>query len=769
MSDKKVQIAVVVIAVVILVAGVLYLRSLGKGKESENETVLNITLIGRDGDKLVLDYDDLTAMESVEGKVSYQNRLGNWGDVYDLVAVKISTIVETAGGMEPGDALRVTSGDGYYQDYVYYNVYPDADWQELQGDFVLAFSSGEQTIPAWEDGPMAAFLPPDEEYSNDDCKYTSAPGQGYFVNPSGGGRFVKDAWKIEVVAGTGPAEWAMYLDGALNKSLSGAEFGSLASEQRVNVTQGGTEWSGIPMWSVVALIDGGPRRGEGSFNESYAADGYEVKVVGSTSKSFSSHDIAGNDGILIADHSEGAALSSPVLVSPDTTVEDITGIRLFPLWKTKVSGEKTVELFYSEISELDSMEGTAGFLKVTGNVVGPMEIRAVPILSVLELSGPLPSDYSVEVKAVDGYSIMLSKEEVEGQVDIYDASGNKIGFGGATCVICYEVDDSTDFSGEPFRIGYLKGEDAITDGHYWVKEVNSLTIKQPVTDWTLELKGLTEYSLNRTAFESAATCSEHRVALNITRKGETHSYQGLPIWVPISIIDGKDDPEGHYFFNDELARDGYDVLIVAADGFNTTLNSSLLWRNDGMILAYLMDGEVLPEGDGPLMVVGEGLSGKQMVKQVVSMRLLLPVKWTVNLSGLTDAVLDSRTFEDGVACEHGTEIELTRKEETHTYTGLPLWIVVGMVDGGDSGDHYLFNYELTDAGYDVQIVAVDGFNTTLNSSIVAGNDGILLASLEDGLPLSEDDGPLKIVGEGLSGKQMVKQVVKIEIILPDQQ
>jgi hypothetical protein len=94
--------------------------------------------------------------------------------------------------------------------------------------------------------------------------------------------------------------------------------------------------------------------------------------------------------------------------------------------------------------------------------------------------------------------------------------------------------------------------------------------------------------------------------------------------VLISIVDGREDPEGHYFFNDDLARDGYDVRIVAADGASTTLNSTLLWRNDRIILAYLVDGEILPEGEGPLRVVGQGLSGKQMVKQVASIELLLP-------------------------------------------------------------------------------------------------------------------------------------------------
>ena len=291
-------------------------------------------------------------------------------------------------------------------------------------------------------------------------------------------------------------------------------------------------------------------------------------------------------------------------------------------------------------------------------------------------------------------------------------------------------------------------------------------MKTAVTEWSLELSGLTCFALNRTAFEAAAAPSEHGVVLNITRKGETHAYQGLPVWVAISIVDGggEEDREGNHLFNGDLAREGYDVRITGADGFSATMNSSLLSRNDRIILAYLEDGEILPEGDGPLKLVGEQLTGKQMVKQIVSIELILPMNWTVDLSGLGEMVLNSTTFQSTAACSgYGEVLNLTRKGETHTYRGLPLWIVVAFVDGGDSDGRYLFNDALAESGYEINITAADGFTATLNSTFIRRNDKIVLAYLQDDVPLPEGDGPLKLVGEQLTGKQMVKQIVSISM------
>lgn len=53
----------------------------------------------------------------------------------------------------------------------------------------------------------------------------------------------------------------------------------------------------------------------------------------------------------------------------------------------------------------------------------------------------------------------------------------------------------------------------------------------------------------------------------------------------------------------------------------------------------------------------------------------------------------------------GQEYEDTNKEgETETFKGVPLWVIVSMVDGADDVEgHYRFNRELSQTGYTVPV------------------------------------------------------------------
>ena len=617
---------ILILSSIAILSGVIMYPYLTGGNEEEG-SYANVTILGKDGTRMVMKYKDLKDMPSVTGKVKFENRLGNWGQVETFEGVLMSDLVEKAGGISPGDILRVTSTDGYYQDYDYHNIYPDSDWHDMQGNLILAYSSEGKEIPYWVEGPRTVFLPSDEEFSNEDAKRTSGLGQGYFLNPSAGGRMVRNSWKLEVMHFREPEdEWCLSLMGSLLKNLSRTEFEVMASDFRENVTDvQGRVWSGIPVWRLLGLVDGGPMRGENSYNLTYATSGYEVKFTGNQVYSLDSREAVGNASIIVADMLDGEVPDDgPVLVFPSMSVTGLVQAEFFPLWKVRVEGTESRELFLSEVMDLGEITGIAGYLKTTGAVRGPYEIVGVPLLSVIKEACEILGNYSIEVEAIDGYTMMLSQDEVEGRVDVYDDQGNKVGTGGVTSILYYEQDGSRDFSGMPLRMAYMGGGGQITDGHYWVKQVARLTVKKAVTDWSIELSGKLNYVLNRTTFVSAATCEAHRVGINITSKGETHRYEGLPLWVIISIIDGKVDTEGHYLFDDDLAREGYEVRISASDGFSTTLNSSMIWRNDGIILAHLMDGEVLPEGKWPLKLVGEGLSGKDRIGNIAKIELVLP-------------------------------------------------------------------------------------------------------------------------------------------------
>jgi hypothetical protein len=616
-GNRKYQILLLVASVVIIAVGLSWMYF--SSPATENATYANVTILGADGSEVVLEYDELKGMESITGEVSFQNRLGNWGESCQFEGVMVADLVERVGGMGPGDVLRVTSPDGYYHDYSYYNIYPEGDWEELQGDLILAFSCAGEEIPDWEDGPRTVFLPDDGEFSNMDARYTSASGQGYFLNPSAGSRLVRDTWKLEVInQRPSEEEWTVSLEGKRTLNLTRTEFGTLAQGNRENVTDGsGNVWSGLPIEFILGLVDGQPYRGDDSFNTTWASSGYEAKFSGTGERSVDSRDLSSGDPVILADLAGGQSLPSPALVSDKAVAEGIDSMTVYPLWVLEVVGDTTEEMYLSDIMELEPVTGSAGFLKTTGAIRGPFEVVGAPLLSVLQEAISLPSEYSVDVVASDDYRMILSQEEVQGEIPVYDNDGNQITVGGVVGALVYELDGSSDFSGSPLRLVYIGDGGEITDGHYWIKEVKRLVVKEPVVEWSIELSGKADFVLNRSSFISAAECEDHRTSLNITRRGQTHEYSGLPLWVVLSLVDGKVDPEGHYLFDDDLASENHGVKVVASDDYSATLNSTFVARNDDVILAYMKDGELLGEDEWPLRLVGPELSGKQSVSNIV--------------------------------------------------------------------------------------------------------------------------------------------------------
>jgi predicted phosphodiesterase len=150
---------------------------------------------------VTLSLDDLLAMPITEGISSFQNQYDNWRGQGTYRGVQLSDLLNLVGGMTVSDRLRVTSNDGYEQYFSYWNVYPNASWQSIQGDMILAFAFNGSLVPEWSDGMRLAMMPSDEGYSNDDCQATSAPGMGWHVYPSAGSRWVRYVETIEVVSG----------------------------------------------------------------------------------------------------------------------------------------------------------------------------------------------------------------------------------------------------------------------------------------------------------------------------------------------------------------------------------------------------------------------------------------------------------------------------------------------------------------------------------------------------------------------------------------
>jgi serine/threonine-protein phosphatase CPPED1 len=160
---------------------------------------LEVMVWGKEGEREFASVE-LEEMALITREGSFQNIHGNFTAQGMYRGVPVRDLLDKVGGMDPGDELVVYALDGYSQTFSYENIYPEASgWYAYQGDMVLAVEFNGATPPQWQDGYRITFLPEDGLYDNDDCARTSAPGQGWHLYPSAGGRWVKIVVRLEVI------------------------------------------------------------------------------------------------------------------------------------------------------------------------------------------------------------------------------------------------------------------------------------------------------------------------------------------------------------------------------------------------------------------------------------------------------------------------------------------------------------------------------------------------------------------------------------------
>jgi hypothetical protein len=151
----------------------------------------------------------------------------------------------------------------------------------------------------------------------------------------------------------------------------------------------------------------------------------------------------------------------------------------------------------------------------------------------------------------------------------------------------------------------------------WVSDIIIYSSEEPPVPetWTLTLTGADTYVMNQTEFETGVDCHE------ATWVDGTDTWSGIPLWRLVGWVDD-DVQHGEGAFNDGLATAGYDVTIIASDGYSKTFASADIARNDNMIVANTLNGEELPTERYPLRLVGPDLSGGQKVSMITEIQLL---------------------------------------------------------------------------------------------------------------------------------------------------
>ena len=790
-ATKMAAVAVIVILLIAVPLGYLILDGDEDDDDDSDETVdFSITLLGKGGENETVNYTALEGMDFVEAVSSYQNTFGTWKGLGTYGGVELRTLAGLVGGMEPGDVMTVTASDGYMSNLTYYQVYAEADYLDIQGQIILAYEYNGSVMDD-DDRPMIAVLSPDEAFSNDDFNATCSKDPEFLSMTGAGPLWVKSVDTIAI--NELYEEWTVNLTDLdeVTTELTRTDFVRLAYFNSGEWTDDDDGvWSGATLSSVLGLIDDDD---PSTFNETIADTEYQVQIMASDeyNKTFVAKYLVEN-GTLLANMLNDTALGeedAPLRVVGDNMtggqmVSMIVSVTMLPPAEPEevvltVEGMTTIDFTLSELQDMAAYTSMGAFIKSTLAVIGPYEYTGVPLRDLIELaySG---DEYSVEVISTDDYTITYNHSQVEsGTFEHFDDLGASLGYDNFTMVVAY-AQDGLPLEDMVLRIAIIDDSEPITSSELWAKMVRTVKVVPLIEEWALELNGTTVMEMDRQTFEAIASCDYHQISWSFENETGAHTYTGVALWILVSAVDGADGPEGEFTFNDLLAFAGYGVRVTASDGYDKVFTSMQVARNDSIIVANRLDGNPLPDDEWPLRIVGDWLPGNMKVGQLVNISLegLQPVPdWELTLIGTRTVVLSAETFvsmyysglhgpwfnytdSDGV---HAAFHTFTNETGEHAYAGIPLWMLVAIVDGEDS-DHYEFNETLADTGYDVKVIASDDYSTTFPISTVEYNNSIIVAFMLDWATLTDDEYPLKLTGEYLSGSQKIKSVVTIELI-----
>jgi DMSO/TMAO reductase YedYZ molybdopterin-dependent catalytic subunit len=293
----------------------------------------------------------------------------------------------------------------------------------------------------------------------------------------------------------------------------------------------------------------------------------------------------------------------------------------------EVAGPGGVRAF--SVAQLKKLPATAGFGGVkssTGKVTLPGSWKGVALRDLVATVDGYDATRNLAVIAKDGYSLTFSHDQVmNGTFTAYDpGTGDTLAsHEPLIAIIAYEHEGRPLDVAEdgPLRVMVVSAAGSqVTDGHWSIKWVTKLAIKPASEAWSLSLEGAQTELMDRATFESGASPKCHGTTW---KDAQGRAWTGIPLWLLVGRVD---DGLKHSAraFNDLLAAAGYVVDVVAGDGATVSFDSSRLGRNDGIIIAGLLDGAPLPEKVFPLQLTGPELKDEERLGGVARIVVRAP-------------------------------------------------------------------------------------------------------------------------------------------------
>jgi hypothetical protein len=282
-------------------------------------------------------------------------------------------------------------------------------------------------------------------------------------------------------------------------------------------------------------------------------------------------------------------------------------------------------LTMNDLKALPATEGWAGIKSSTGKITVPERFKGVAVDELCKLVGGLGPNTGVSIVAKDGYAMTISYDQIaNGDFITYDpGTGDEIkAKDPLKVIIAYEKEGKSlpeDSEGTLRLVVVSAKNNQVVDGHWSVKWVTQVAVKSLAEEWKLPLAGAISEEMDRGTFQSCSAPACH---------GKTWTDDKAQVWsgVPLWLLAGRVDDEtkhGDGSYNDKLADQGYEVHVVAVDGYEVALDGARIKRNDKIIVAYLVNDNPLDEKYFPLRLVGSDLQSKETVGRIAKIKLLI--------------------------------------------------------------------------------------------------------------------------------------------------
>jgi DMSO/TMAO reductase YedYZ molybdopterin-dependent catalytic subunit len=303
-----------------------------------------------------------------------------------------------------------------------------------------------------------------------------------------------------------------------------------------------------------------------------------------------------------------------------------------PIVLTVAGNGQTKTFTLAEVKALPAYTGFSGMKNSAGTLFKPDPVKGVKLTDLFAEVGGMTGAQSVDLQAVDDYGMTMTYgEAATGAFTMYnDTTGvEEMPKADVSAVLIYERDGAplSQEDGAPLRLAICQPENVsqVADGHWLVKWVDRVTLRDALPNWTVKMYGLKikgkkqqTSTLDRASYVSCAAPGCHGAAW--TDKAQA-AWTGVPLFLIMGRVDGgKTHDYGAY--NEALALKGYRIKLTSASGKSVIIGSKTIRNRARNLLANKIDGADLGTTMYPLRLVGPNLKTSQFLGRIKTIKML---------------------------------------------------------------------------------------------------------------------------------------------------